>query len=284
MLIAQIFNNQEVEYGNSNLAANDWSYTPKRYWDTDADNYAFYAYAPHSSDFPGGVGTVALTTASDETTFSISNFTQSTTVADQVDLLVDLTSQKTNTTNSASTKDDVAFTFSHILSQVNIMMGVSSELKADNTNNPVAVQSVSLNNVLIKGTYSYSSNAWTWGSRATTHNFTASQTNSVVFASDALTATADSVPGLVKMLLIPGEVNTYSITVNYTIGTGNTPESFTKTIDLSDFKNTSNASLASWANGFNYNYVLIIGPKPIEFDLTSVSTWGDGGTYTYTIE
>ena len=159
-------------------------------------------------------------------------------------------------------------------------MGVSSELKADHNDNPVTVQSVSLNNVLIKGNYTYTSNAWTWGSRATTHNFTDTQTNSVVFASNALTATAANVPGLVEMLLIPGDVSTYTITVNFTIGA----ESFTKTINLSSFKNSSNATLGSWANGYNYNYVLIIGPKPIEFDLTEVGTWGDGGTYTYTIE
>ena len=131
----QVFNNQEVEFGNSSLAANDWGYTPKRYWDTDADNYAFYAYAPHSSDFPNG-GTVALTTASDETTFSITNFTQSTTVASQVDLLVDLSSQKANTTNKAATKSDVAFTFSHILTKLTVKVKTISDFDHEGTEKP----------------------------------------------------------------------------------------------------------------------------------------------------
>lgn len=277
-----IFSDQEVEFDNDDIKDGDWGYTPKKYWDSEADNYAFYAYAPHSSDF---TGTVALTTAGDATTFSITNFTQATTVASQVDLMVDLTSQTANTTNKSTSnpREDVAFTFSHILTQVNILMAVSTELKADNTDNPVTVQSVSFNNVKIKGNYSYSNSAWAWSSQATPTTFNATQTNSVVFPSDNLTATPKNVPGLVEMLLIPGSITGYTITVNYTIGTTN-PESFTKTINLSDFKNSSDETLAAWAIGYNYNYVLTIGPKPIEFDLTEVGTWGNGGTYEYVIE
>lgn len=276
-----IFSNQEVEYGNADIAANDWGYTPKKYWDSEADNYAFYAYAPHSSDFPNG-GTVALTTAGNGNTFSITNFTQATTVADQIDLMVDLTSQIANTTNKAATKSDVGFTFSHILTQVNLKMGVSASLKADKNDNPVTVQSVSLNNVYIKGTYSYNT-AWAWSSQATPTTFNATKTNNVVFAEDALTATATDVPGLVKMLLIPGSVTGYTITINYTIGKTN-PEAFTKTINLTDFKNSSDQSLSTWAINNNYTYILTIGPEPIEFDMTTIGGWVTGDPYEYTIE
>jgi hypothetical protein len=276
-----IFDNQEVEYGNAQLAANDWAYTPKKYWDSDADNYAFYAYAPHSSDFPNG-GTVAMTTAGNGNTFSITNFTQAAVVDNQIDLMVDLTSQIENTTNKAATKTDVAFTFSHILTQVNFKMGVSANLKADNTNNPVTVQSITLNNVNIKGSYAYSS-AWAWSGQATPTTFNATQSSNVVFASDVLTSTAVNIPGLVNMLLIPGSVTGYTVTVNYTIGTTN-PESFTKTINLTDFKNSSSQSLSTWAIGYNYTYILTIGPEPIEFDLHEVGGWTTGDTYEYTIE
>lgn len=276
-----IFNNQEVEYGNANLAANDWAYTPKKYWDYDADHYAFFAYAPHSTDFPNG-GTVAMSTAANGNSFSISNFTQADVVANQIDLMVDLTTQITNTTNKASTKSDVGFTFSHILSQVNFKMGVSASLKADKNDNPVTVQSISLNGVKIKGSYSYSS-AWAWSGQATPTTFNATQTSNVVFAEDHLTATAEDVPGLVKMLLIPGSVSGYTVTINYTIGKTD-PESFTRTINLTDFKNSSDQNLSAWAIGNNYTYILTIGPEPIEFDMTTIEDWNPGGTYEYTIE
>lgn len=272
----QIFSNVRVDYNET--VSGDWGYSPKRYWDGNADKYRFYAYAPHSSDFPNG-GTVALTGANDSTTFSITGFSQATTVKDQVDLLVDLTSQFNNTTNKATTKEDVSFTFRHILSQVNFYMGVSQKLKNDAQDNPVQVQSVSLNGVYINGTYAYSSNAWQWGSKTTTHDFSATPSTAAFFTSDHLTATADTVPGLVKMLLIPNSVSGYSVTVNYTIGS----ESFEKTINLSEFKN-GNTTVATWASGFNYNYTLVIGPEPIEFDMTKISSWGDGGSYTYTIQ
>lgn len=277
-----VFDNKSVDYNVT--VSGDWGYSPKRYWDSDADNYAFFAYAPHSSDFPNG-GTVAMATAGDGNTFSITGFSQATTVANQVDLLVDLTSQVANTTNKAATKTDVAFTFSHILTQVNIWMGVSANLKADNTDNPVTVQSVTLNGAYINGTYSYSNSAWGWSSRSTTQQFAATPSTDTFFNSDHLTATAEVVPGLNQMLLIPGSVTGYTITVNYTIGTGNSPEAYTKTINLTDFKSGNN-TLDTWAIGANYNYVLTIGPEPIEFDLsqTGIIDWSTGGTYEYTIE
>ena len=276
----QVFNDQSVNYNQTKT--NDWGYTPKKYWDSSADNYIFYAYAPHSAAF---TGTVTAPTYSSANSFAITGFTQSTTVANQIDLLVDLTSQTNNqaNTSTASTKPKVSFTFNHILTQVNIVMGVSASLKADNQDNPVAVQSVVLNDVKIQGTYSYSNSAWGWSAQASPTDFEAKtktvENKTVVFQSDELGTTAKDVPDLVELLLIPGSVTGYSITVNYTIGT----EAFEKTISLRDIKNGKN-SLTTWAVGYNYIYALTIGPDPIEFDTPSIGDWGTGGTYSYTIE
>lgn len=275
----QVFNDQSVNYNVTK--ANDWGYTPKKYWDSSADNYIFYAYAPHSAAF---TGTVTAPTSTSANSFAITNFTQVTTVANQVDLLVDLTNQTNNTNNksTSSPKPEVAFTFSHILTQVNIVMAVSTSLKGDENDNPVAVQSVVLNDVNIKGTYSYSS-AWAWSAQATPTDFSATtktvSNKTVVFGSTELGTSATNVPGLVQMLLIPGSVSGYSITVNYTIGT----EAFEKTIDLTAFKDGNN-TLSTWAIGYNYTYFLTIGPEPIEFASPTINDWGAGGTYSYTIE
>ena len=270
-----IFTDEAVSHDGTN-----WSYSPKRYWDSNANHYKFFAYAPHSGDF---TGTVAMATPV-ASAFSITGFTQSTTVAQQVDLLVDLESRKEDQTNksTAATKPKVGFAFNHILSNVNFKMGVSTALKGDNQSNPVAVQSVEVKGVYINGTYSYANSAWGWSSRTSTSPFAATlkNNNTVVFASDELTATAADVPGLVNMLLIPGSVSGYTITINYTIGT----EAFEKTINLTDFKNGNNAADASWAIATKYTYVLTIGPDPIEFDATSITDWGTGVTFTYEVK
>lgn len=277
----QVFNDQSVDYNQT--ASNDWGYSPKKYWDSEADKYIFYAYAPHSDAF---TGTVTAPTSTSANSFAITNFTQVATVANQIDLLVDLTSQINNQANKSTSKPkpEVAFTFNHILTQVNIVMGVSSQLKGDESANPVAVQSVTLNDVNIKGTYSYNNSAWGWSAQATPTDFSATtktvSNETVVFGSTELETTAANVPGLVEMLLIPGSVSGYTITVNYTIG----DEAFEKTINLTDFKDGNNTSLSTWAIGYNYIYSLTIGPEPIEFASPTINGWGTGGTYSYTIE
>ena len=275
----KIFDDQEVNYNED--AANDWGYKPKKYWDRNADNYIFYAYAPHSDDF---TGTVTAPTQTSATSFAINDFIQATVVADQIDLLVDLTSQINNTNNKSTDtpKPEVSFTFSHILSQVNFVMSVSSTLKGDETDNPVEVQSVTLKNVNTKGTYSYNS-GWKWSSQATPVNFSAttkaSGDKTVVFASKELGTTAANIPGLKEMLLIPGSVSSYTVTVNFTIGT----EPYERTINLTDFK-SNNTSLSEWAIGNNYIYHLTIGPDPIEFASPTINDWATGGTYSYNID
>jgi hypothetical protein len=91
---AKVFNDVKVEY-QTDLDASiygadtDWAYSPLVYWDKTATKYSFFAYAPHSGDF---TGTVALG-SNDATTFSITGFKQATTVANQIDLMTDLTNQ-----------------------------------------------------------------------------------------------------------------------------------------------------------------------------------------------
>jgi len=279
---AKVFNDVKVEYQtglSAPFAATDWAYSPLVYWDKTATQYSFFAYAPHSGDF---TGTVALG-GNDATTFSITGFKQATTVADQIDLMTDLTNQNNVTANIGN--NDVKFTFGHILSNINVTMAVSAALKADETDNPVSVETVTLGTITMDGSYAYDSGAsaykWTLStSSPTTQLFSATQSSGNVFASKALTATPAAVPGLTGMLMIPQAVNAnYEIYVKYKINT----EVFERTIKLSDFKK-SGTSLGTWDPGYKYTYNIVIGPTPILFDIIGVSDWGDGGVYTYTIE
>ena len=289
-------NDVEVEYKNGLSTdiyegATDWAYSPLKYWDKTATEYNFFAYAPHQSDF---TGTAAITgSKSAGFSFSITGFEQATTQASMIDLMTDMTSQKsvTNSTTKKIGENDVAFTFGHILSNINVEMAVSPALKLDNTANPVTVVSVSLGDIKMDGTYNYSTSASAWTLSETPNEvaFAGTQTSGNVFASDALKAvdaTADdggftAVPAMTNLLFVPQSVNAdYAITIQYKIGV----EVFDKTIKLSEFKNASNSALATWASGYKYTYRIVIGPNPILFDITAVSEWGTGGVYTYTID
>jgi hypothetical protein len=219
-----------------------------------------------------------------------------------IDLMTDLTSKAT--VNSASTNplgvNDVEFTFTHILSNINIIMAVSGDLKADYSDNPVIVNSVSIGAIKMDGEYGYDNGyKWVLTSPQTTAATTFSalqkkESNTAVFGSDELKASGQNktstladdkigmtaVPGLTDLLFVPQAVDAaYAISVEYKIA----GEVFNKTILLSQFKKES-ASLDTLEPGNKYNYVLVIGPTPILFDIKEISGWGDGGTYTYVID
>lgn len=282
---ALLFDDVKVEYTSGLTpstggyeAAKDWKYSPLKYWDKSATAYNFYAYAPHEGDF---TGTVTLASQS-ENAFAITGFKQATTVANMVDLMTDLTSKK-NLTGTAIGQNDVAFTFSHILSNINVKMAVTQTLKDDETDNPVTIVSLTLGAIKMDGDYAYNTGAykWTLAGTPTTQTFAATQTAGNVFASKALTTTYSDVPAMKDMLFIPQTIDAgYVFVLQYKIGN----EVFDKTIKLSDFKNTSSASLATWAPGTMYNYQILIGPNPILFDVEDVADWADGGTFTYTVE
>lgn len=279
----------------------DWTYTPLRYWDRVASSYSFYAYAPHSDSF---TGTVALASNSSNA-FSITGFEQKDVQADMIDLMVDLTSQKSVTGNNIG-KNDVEFTFNHILSSINFKMAVSADLKNDESKNPVTVVSVSVGAIKLDGTYDDPDNddelpyAWTIKDESRTKTFEATKTSGNVFASGVLKANSAAitgggtlatdkvgltdVPGLTDLLFIPQDVaDDYEISITYKIEN----EEFSKTLALSDFTKTvdeEEVSLEAWQSGYKYTYVLIIGPTPILFDVKDNFGWGDGGTYTYTIQ
>lgn len=299
---ARVFNNVTVTYTsglttstNGYEAATDWAYSPLVYWDKTATAYNFYAYAPDDSKF---TGTAAFTTDNDPTTFSISGFQQATTQSSMIDLMTDMTSKGgTNAVTSNIGTNDVAFTFGHILSNINVEMAVSSALKADNTSNPVTVVSISLGAIKMNGSYAYATSDYAWtlatGANQATASFagtlSGTSPNQYVFASDALNAVSNdaqnnygftAVPAMTDLLFVPQAVDAnYAITIQYKIAS----QTYDKTILLSEFKN-NNASLATWAPGNKYTYRLVIGPTPILFDVAGVSGWADGGVYAYTIE
>ena len=272
-----------------------WNYAKKRYWDMEASRYDFFAYAPYNTS--SLIGTIGWTASTPATSFTITGFKQSTTKANMVDILTATASRvgKTNFTNT------VDFSFSHILSNIHVKMAVSADLKADETDNPVSVTSVTLGAIKMDGAYAWSTSVnpndyvWTLDATQTTtpNTFNAttktSGTATVVFAGGDLPSIATSntgtdVPGLDDLLFIPQTLPTadgskYAISVTYKIA----EETFSKTIYLNQFTNSSSAASSVWKPGYKYNYVLVIGPTPINFGEPTIGSWTEE-TYTYTIE
>lgn len=287
-----------------NTTSSKWTYSPIRYWDKGATSYHFYAYAPYNSVTTGDNRLLGSVTWSESTanSFKIEGFKQNTTVANMVDILTDLENQINNT----SKQNTVNFSFKHILSNINFYMAVSPELKSDETNNPVSVNSISLGAVKMDGTYAYVTSAYTWtlAGTPTTATFSATQTSNKVFAERALKAKQDTnpsslqssqigdptvVPGLNDLLFIPQALPTtsgteYVVEIEYMIGT----ETFNRTIKLNEFfkmdNNDQKVYASQWESGVKYNYILVIGLTPIEFDVTGISDWAQTDTYEYVIE
>lgn len=271
-----------------------WAYTQKRYWDKEATQYDFFAYAPYNTvtnNVPL-IGTIAWNKNNPATSFSITGFKQKTTKDAMVDILT-ASAQRVGSTNYTNTVD---FSFSHILSNIHVQMAVSQDLKDDEGANPVTVVSVSLGAIKMDGNYTYNTTdskfewalAGTQTTAATTFNATTSGTPAVVFPATQLTTTATDVPGLDGLLFVPqtlpSAANTeYVINVTYKID----EEQFSKTIKLNSFvkKQTGQNDVPSseWKIGYRYNYLLIIGPTPIVFGDPTIGTWTEE-TYQYTIE
>lgn len=283
-----------------NSTSSKWTYTPIRYWDKGAQSYHFYAYAPYNAITTGTnrlLGTVSWSESTDNS-FKIEGFKQNTTVANMIDILTDLENQINNT----SKQNTVNFSFKHILSNINILMAISPDLKDDESDNPVTVNSVSLGDIKMDGSYAYNSGyKWTLANNATTASFDATKnSNNKVFNSGELKATANTstnslntnqigttgVEGLQNLLFIPQaftESTGYEIEIDYLIGT----ETFNRTINLSSFvkQNTTNNYSTSWEIGYQYNYILVIGPTPIEFGVSEITPWTTNvETYVYTID
>lgn len=272
---------------------NAWNYTHLRYWDKEATKYDFYAYAPYNTitNNVGVLGNVTWDVTSPTNSFKIEGFKQKTTQSDMIDILTQLGVEVQRAAYNKADPDKVDFTFYHILSNINIQIAISDALETDKTNNPVTVTKVSLGAIKMDGDYKSVSNAYTWvlASQPNTATFNATANNGVVLPSTSLSSTTyANVPGLTDLLFIPqtlpnGNNDKYVIEIEYKIA----DEVFSRTIALNDFTKTvdqQSVNSTKWESGYLYNYHLIIGPDPIEFDTPDISGWTNTDTYEYTIE
>lgn len=246
-----LFKNQHVTYKTSNKTSK-WEYTPIKYWPT-AGHIDFLAYAPY----------VEQKTLSG-TKF---DFTVSSNVADQTDLLWANATNQTKENNSGTNK--VNFTFKHALAKI----GYSVKSKENYSPATITVKSIKLvGDLANENTKAFYTNGtidlskdneapdlWTTASDDTKQNFT--------LLSSAQTLNTEYNPKD-YLFVIPqdfsGKTNNLYVVVEYTV----------KTTDNIEITNTVSQEITKdFKQGKAYMINLIIGLTPIEFE-AKVESWG----------
>lgn len=117
--------NEQATY---NSDGSSWTYTNTRFWPTNSDKLTFFAYAPYTKQENTPKIALSLQTATGAPEIT---FTQADAAADLVDLVVAEAKDQTYETNT-SVNGQVKFTFSHVLTKINIKAKVDvSSLGSD---------------------------------------------------------------------------------------------------------------------------------------------------------
>lgn len=131
-----------AQWGEMTVTSSDgtnWTTSPKTYWPNEASEQVdFYAYAPSS----------AATVTINGTDKKITNYTPSTTVRDQQDLIVAYNTG----TMQANAESGVPMYFKHALSQIEV------KAKCESSNMKVEIIGVKIAQVASSGTFTYPTN------------------------------------------------------------------------------------------------------------------------------
>lgn len=252
---SNLFNNEKVTYDASAEPAK-WTYTNTKYWPTEG-HIDFLAYAPY----------VGKTLLKNNTSI---DFTVEGDVAKQKDLLWAKAKDQKKVNNSGANK--VKFTFNHALAKI----GYSLKQKEAYPNTTIKVTSIKLvgsdnaGAFYTKGTIDLSKenngkNLWTTDENVAKQNF------DWLSSATVLTTNADAANNY--LFVIPQDFSAtatdkLSVVVEYTVKTGDTAELMNK---------VSKPITMKFEQGKAYMINLTIGLTPIEFDVTTVVDWTDGG-------
>lgn len=247
-----LFKNEQVKYSTSSTSTNtNWTYTNTKYWPTEG-HIDFLAYAPFDNS-----KTLSGTKI---------DFTVSPTVTEQKDLLW------ANAANKTKNDNPVKFTFNHALAKI----GYSLKQKEAYTNTTIKVTSIKLvgsgntGAFYTKGTIDLSKEnndkkLWEIADDVTKQDFD--------WLSSVTSLTTNAAAANNYLFVIPQDFSAtatdkLSVVVAYTVKTGETAELMNK---------VSKPITMKFEQGKAYMINLTIGLTPIEFDVTTVVDWTDGG-------
>ena len=292
-----VFNGDDVKYDGSK-----WSYTPLRFWDSNFDNYTFFAAFPKDQ----------LATEANENDYAqrglfVSN--ELTYDGSNEKLLV---AQKKDVANAAY-GTTVPLVFKHTGSLVDIKF----KKHADITSAAVSVTAIKLYDIQTKGKFTVASYdgsndpvgaevtsvaglGWSLAAtpvkNATTADAAAApyvNTSGVSLAIDAGVGTANAADLITNLIVMPQVLPDNSgpaIQISYTIttGTGGNAQTTTYTnkvfyfgqFDNADDKDNDDPKIANWMPGVHYTYYITINAKAIEFSAT-IDNWTTDTGYYY---
>lgn len=260
--VANLFNNEKVTFSSSTEPAK-WTYTNTKYWPAQG-HIDFLAYAPYADK----------TTLNENT--SCINFTVSSTITEQKDLLWANAKDQTKQTIS-STDNKVKFKFAHALSK----LGYSVKLKGALSGTTITLKKITLAGsadgttkaFYTKGTIDLVTGKWSTLSNDTKQKFEWLSGDKTLSNNDDVIKNSDNE----YLFVIPqnfseaGTDNLYVI-VEYTISSQAT---ITNTVYKQLTKN--------FEQGKAYMINLTIGLTPIEFD-AEVTPWGNDDSSDITWE
>ena len=253
---SNLFNNQKVTY-----STDKWTYDPIKYWSPQG-HIDFLAYAPYVEN-------------QELKENSKLDFTVSTTIADQKDLLWANAANQTMQNNSGTDKK-VKFQFAHALSR----LGYTVKTSSDDASTTITLKKITLagssdgttNAFYTKGTIDLSK-----PSTSTTDLWATSETDTKQkfdwFSGTQSLATTYINPDTEYLFVIPQDFsqetenpNKLFVVVEYTVRTGATEEVMSK---------VSKQITTNFLQGKAYTLNLTLGLTPIEFDVTTVEGWTD---------
>lgn len=259
---SNLFDNVKV-YSSSTADPVIWTYDNTKYWPTEG-YINFLAYAPYAAK-------TALNTTLEGKMTSCINFTVVNKVTDQKDLLWANAKDQTKANNSGNKK--VELTFKHALAKIGYKVKTSASYEGT---------TIKLNKITLagsateptktafykEGTINLSTGAWTPSTSEEKQNFEWFTNTS---GTEVTTEAADNEPGN-YLFVIPQKFSTPAtdelyVIVEYTIQTGTTAmKSIVSSKITKDFE-----------QGKAYTINLSLGLTPIQFDVTTVENWTDGG-------
>ena len=271
--VANLFNNEQVTCPKDGA---NWTYTPLKYWPADG-HVDFLAYAPYDASTA-----LKKTTGADPKNTSCIDFSVSSTITDQKDLLWANAENQTKANHSTSTDNKVKFQFAHALSR----LGYTVKLKDASYE---SVATITLKRIALAGSANEDTKAfYTKGTIDLSKTNTASdlwsdyavdKQNFEWFSESYLvTGTDPKHPDNNRekdkdyLFVIPQKFKTGSdklyVIVEYTIQYKS--GSATPTVPYK----VSQQLQYDFVQGKAYTINLTIGLTPIEFDAT-VENWGD---------
>ena len=258
-----LFKNQKVAYSTDE---SKWKYEPVKYWSPQG-HIDFLAYAPFDSN-------------QKMIENSKLDFTVSSTIADQKDLLWANAANQTMANNSGTGKK-VNFKFAHALSR----LGYTVKTSSDDASTTITLKTITLagsadgktNAFYTKGTIDLSKALSKDLSKPTTDLWATSNTDTKQkfdwFSGTQSLATTYTNPDANYLFVIPQDFsqetenpNKLFVVVEYTVKTGATEEVMSK---------VSKQITTNFLQGNAYTFNLTLGLTPIEFDVTTVEGWSD---------